>query len=97
MTKRVDEEERAYFASRQGDGAFTHFTAPGEPLPETNLDKLIAEAEAREAEAREAEAREAVAAEQLELPGLPVEAPKQPNGLTESEELEMLRGLGYDI
>ena len=92
MTKRVDEEERAYFASRQGDGAFTHFTAPGEPLPETNLDKLIAEAEAREAEAREA-----AAAEQLELPGLPVEAPKQPNGLTESEELEMLRGLGYDI
>ena len=92
MTKRVDEEERAYFASKQGDGAFTHFTAPGEPLPETNLDKLIAEAEAREAEAREA-----AAAEQLELPGLPVEAPKQPNGLTESEELEMLRGLGYDI
>ena len=92
MTKRADEEERAYFASKQGDGAFTHFTAPGEPLPETNLDKLIAEAEAREAEAREA-----AAAEQLELPGLPVEAPKQPNGLTESEELEMLRGLGYDI
>ena len=94
MTKRVDEEERAYFASRQGDGAFTHFTAPGEPLPETNLDKLIAEAEAREAEAREAEAREAAAAEQ---PELPLEAPKQPTGLTESEELEMLRGLGYDI
>ena len=84
MTKRVDEEERAYFASRQGDGAFTHFTAPGEPLPETNLDKLIAEAEAREAAA-------------AEQPELPLEAPKQPNGLTESEELEMLRGLGYDI